>query len=71
VLERMPSEERIVFSLYYLEDHSLPEIADMCGFSMMTAKRRLSKARSRFKKYMNWEPSQPSGSAETEADLGP
>ncbi len=55
VLERMPTEERIVFTLFYLEETPLPEIAAVCGFSTMTAKRRLSKARSRFKKYMNWE----------------
>lgn len=55
VLERMPTEERLVFTLFYLEETPLPEIAEVCGFSTMTAKRRLSKARSRFKKYMNWE----------------
>jgi RNA polymerase sigma-70 factor (ECF subfamily) len=59
VLERMPTDERLVFSLYYLEEASLPEIAEVCGFSTMTAKRRLSRARTRFKKYMNWESATP------------
>ena len=36
-LERLPAEERIVFLLYYLEEHTLPEIAETCGFSTMTA----------------------------------
>lgn len=52
-LHRLPAEERIVFLLYYLEEHSLPEIADACGFSTMTAKRRLSKARERFRRQMS------------------
>lgn len=52
-LRRLPAEERIVFLLYYLEEHSLPEIADACGFSTMTAKRRLSKARERFRRQMS------------------
>lgn len=52
-LRRLPAEERIVFLLYYLEEHSLPEIAEACGFSTMTAKRRLSKARERFRRQMS------------------
>jgi RNA polymerase sigma-70 factor (ECF subfamily) len=52
VLDRFPTQERTVLTLYYLEEYSLPEIADVCGFSTMTAKRRLSKARERFKKQM-------------------
>ncbi len=50
LLNRLPSKERIVFLLYYLEELTLPEIADICGFSSMTAKRRLSAARLRFRK---------------------
>ncbi len=56
VLGKLPAQERIVFTLYYLEDYSLPEIAEVCGFSTMTAKRRLSKARERFKKQMSRDP---------------
>ncbi len=52
-LERLPAEERVVFLLYYLEDHTLPEIAEACGFSTMTAKRRLGKARERFRRQMH------------------
>lgn len=52
-LERLPAEERVVFLLYYLEEHTLPEIAEACGFSTMTAKRRLGKARERFRRQMH------------------
>jgi RNA polymerase sigma factor (sigma-70 family) len=52
VLERLPAQERIVFLLYYLEERSLPEIAELCGFSTMTAKRRLASARDKFRKHM-------------------
>lgn len=52
-LRRLPAEERVVFLLYYLEEYSLPEIAEACGFSTMTAKRRLSKGRERFRRQMS------------------
>ena len=48
LLEKMPSRERIVFVLYNVEGLSLPEVAELCGYSLMTAKRRLSDARRRF-----------------------
>ncbi len=56
VLDRLPVKERIVFTLYYLEELSLPEIAEICGYSLMTAKRRLSSARTRFKNIARSEP---------------
>lgn len=56
VLQAIPTEERVVLVLYYLEEQSLPEIAEICGFSSMTAKRRLSKARERFKRQMSRQP---------------
>lgn len=52
-LRKLPAEERVVFLLYYLEEYSLPEIAEACGFSTMTAKRRLSKGRERFRRQMS------------------
>lgn len=47
LLNKLPAHERIVFGLYHLEDFSLPEVAEMCGYSLMTAKRRLAAARRR------------------------
>ena len=34
--------------LHYVDRHSLPEIAQLCGYSLSTAKRRLARATSRF-----------------------
>jgi RNA polymerase sigma-70 factor (ECF subfamily) len=48
VLERMPVEERVVFSLRYIEEMSLLETAKACDVSLATVKRRLGKARKRF-----------------------
>lgn len=56
VLNKLSAQERVVFVLYYLEEHSLPEIAEVCGFSARTAKRRLSHARERFRKHMTRDP---------------
>lgn len=52
VLGRLSEQERLVFVLYYLEERSLPEIAEAGGFSLRTAKRRLSRARERFRSHM-------------------
>lgn len=48
LLEKLPSRERVVFVLYNVEGLSLPEVAEICGYSLMTAKRRLGDARRRF-----------------------
>jgi RNA polymerase sigma-70 factor (ECF subfamily) len=48
LLQKMPDRERVVFVLYQVEGLSLPEVAELCGYSLMTAKRRLSDARRRF-----------------------
>src|SRR5690606_33618651 len=56
ILHKLPEKERTVFLLYYLEELSLPEVAELCGFSTMTAKRRLQGARVRFQKLVQKEP---------------
>lgn len=56
VLDKLPEKERTVFLLYYLEELSLPEVAEICGFSTMTAKRRLQGARVRFHKLVQKQP---------------
>jgi len=48
VLERMPADERIAFSLRFVEQMELAEVADICGVSLATAKRRIAKAERRF-----------------------
>ncbi len=48
VLSRMPEEERIVFSLRFVEGLELTEVALACDLSLSTAKRRIGKAERRF-----------------------
>jgi len=50
LLGRLPAKERIVFVLHLVEGYSLAEIADLCGFSLRTSKRRLGAANDRFRK---------------------
>jgi len=44
----LPAEERIAMSLRRLEGMELKEVADACGCSLATVKRRLARAESRF-----------------------
>lgn len=48
VIERLPPGERIAFMLHYVDHHSAAEIAELCGYSLSTAKRRLARATRRF-----------------------
>jgi RNA polymerase sigma-70 factor, ECF subfamily len=48
VIERLPAKERVVFVLHFVEGRPLGEVAELCGFSLATAKRRLSSANRRF-----------------------
>ena len=48
VLDRMPADERIAFSLRFVEQMELTEVAEICGTSLPTAKRRIAKAERRF-----------------------
>jgi len=48
VIERLPPGERVAFMLHYVERHSALEIAELCGYSLSTAKRRLARATRRF-----------------------
>jgi RNA polymerase sigma-70 factor (ECF subfamily) len=44
VLRRMPVDQRIAWTLRYVERHSLPDVASMAGCSLATAKRRIAAA---------------------------
>jgi RNA polymerase sigma-70 factor, ECF subfamily len=48
VIDKLPPAERIAFMLHYVERHSAAEIAELCGYSLSTAKRRLAGATRRF-----------------------
>lgn len=47
-LEQLPAEDRIVFALRFIEEMQLEDIADSCGVSLATIKRRISRAEQRF-----------------------
>jgi RNA polymerase sigma-70 factor, ECF subfamily len=48
VLEHLPTEERIIFALRYIEGMELSPIAVACDLSLATVKRRLARAEQRF-----------------------
>ena len=48
VIDKLPPAERIAFMLHYVDRHSAAEIAELCGYSLSTAKRRLASATRRF-----------------------
>lgn len=48
VLEQLPSNERIAFTLRYFHGLELTDLAEACGVSLATIKRRLARARLRF-----------------------
>jgi RNA polymerase sigma-70 factor (ECF subfamily) len=48
VLEQLPSDDRIVFALRFIDGMELAEVAEACGISLATVKRRLARAEQRF-----------------------
>jgi RNA polymerase sigma-70 factor (ECF subfamily) len=48
VLDKFPIDERLVFTLRYLEEMELADVASACGVSLATCKRRLARADARF-----------------------
>jgi len=56
IMDRMPVDERIVFSLRYMDGMEIADLADACGLSLRTAKRRLARCETRFKALAATEP---------------
>ena len=48
VLDRLPADERIAFTLRYIEEMPLEEVAAASGVSLATVKRKLTRAEARF-----------------------
>jgi RNA polymerase sigma-70 factor (ECF subfamily) len=48
VLDSLPAEERLVFTLRFMAELELTEVAASCGVSLATVKRRLSRAETKF-----------------------
>jgi RNA polymerase sigma-70 factor (ECF subfamily) len=47
-MDRFPEDERAAFILRFVEKMELTEIADACGVSLSTARRRIRRAEQRF-----------------------
>ena len=50
LLDTLPLDERTAFTLRFIEQMPLAEVADACAVSLATCKRRLASARSRFER---------------------
>ena len=53
VLEMLPVEQRIAWALHYLEAESAESVAELCGWSRSTAKRRINAAREHVMKQLS------------------
>lgn len=51
LLDKMNSDEKIIFTLYFVEDRTMEEISSICKVSLSTVKRRIVKAKNRFLNY--------------------
>lgn len=57
VLETLPENERLAFSLRFISEMELTEVAAACGVSLATIKRRLSRAEAHFLEGARRDPS--------------
>ncbi len=55
-IEKLPAKERIPFTLRYIGEMDLVEVADACEVSLATIKRRLKKSRQRFMQHAKRDP---------------
>lgn len=46
-LDRLPAHQRIAWTLHHVEGESLPHVAQLCGCSLATVKRRIAQARNK------------------------
>ena len=56
VMDKLPETERTPFILRHVEGMQLEDVAQSCGVSLATAKRRLRRARSRFETLAGTDP---------------
>ena len=56
VLETLKTDDRIVFSLFFIEGYTLSEIAEVGQYSLPTAKRKLKHARLAMMKRIRKDP---------------
>lgn len=56
VLDRLPADERIAFSLRFIDEQPLADVAAACDCSLATIKRRLRAAQDRFRRLAARDP---------------
>jgi len=56
LLSRLSTEDRLAFSLRYVDQRTLPETAALCDCSLATVKRRIARAQRRFRRLAAAEP---------------
>jgi RNA polymerase sigma-70 factor (ECF subfamily) len=56
ILEQLPAELRIAWVLRHIQEETLQSVADLCGWSLSTAKRRLEAAETRVTAKLNAVP---------------
>ena len=56
VLDALPADERMVFTLRFMSELELTEVAAACRVSLATIKRRLARAEARFQEVAQQEP---------------
>lgn len=56
LLDRLPANERIAFTLRHVDERPLQELAELCGCSLATIKRRLARAERRFERLASRDP---------------
>jgi RNA polymerase sigma-70 factor (ECF subfamily) len=52
IMDRFPEDERVAFILRFVEEMELSEVAEACGVSLSTARRRIRRAEQRFIKLL-------------------
>jgi len=55
-LARLPADERILFTLRFIDGMEMKEVAEACGVSLSTAKRHLERAQQRFAAFGRRDP---------------
>jgi len=61
ILDKMPVELRIAWVLRYVQTETVESIAEFCGWSLSTAKRRIQEAHERVTKKLEAPPRRGEG----------